>query len=282
MLGVGTNPTMTPSDVAMKQVAEEMGVGDTFQLTPVGVFFGGARRPRGEAGPRPLLRRRRTGPQRLHRVRRVHDRLPARREEHPDQELPPPRREGRRGRPPDDHRHRAYGRAPGRVRGHAGATRPSCRGAGPRAFTADQVVFSAAALGTQTLLHRLKADGDAAPDLRPARRADPHQLRGAPRRAHRRPPSTSPGASRSPRRSTPTSTPTSSRSATATARNVMGLLQTVLADDGPGESRVAHGAQGAVGRAAHRLRPLAPGAGRSARSSPWSCSRWTTRSRPSA
>jgi cholesterol oxidase len=40
MLGVVTNPTMTPSDVAMKAVADEMGVGHTFRLTPVGVFFG--------------------------------------------------------------------------------------------------------------------------------------------------------------------------------------------------------------------------------------------------
>ncbi|MGZ4639774.1 MAG: NAD(P)-binding protein, partial [Actinomycetes bacterium] len=40
MLGVVTNPTMTPCDVAMKQVADEMGVGHTFKLTPVAVFFG--------------------------------------------------------------------------------------------------------------------------------------------------------------------------------------------------------------------------------------------------
>jgi cholesterol oxidase len=40
MLGVVNNPTMTPCDDAMKQVAEQMGVGDTFALTPVGVFFG--------------------------------------------------------------------------------------------------------------------------------------------------------------------------------------------------------------------------------------------------
>lgn len=40
MLGVVDNPTMTPSDVAMKAVADEMGVGHTFRLTPVGVFFG--------------------------------------------------------------------------------------------------------------------------------------------------------------------------------------------------------------------------------------------------
>jgi cholesterol oxidase len=40
MLGVETNPTMTPSDEVMKAVADEMGVGHTFQLTPVGVYFG--------------------------------------------------------------------------------------------------------------------------------------------------------------------------------------------------------------------------------------------------
>ena len=40
MLGVVTNPTMTPSDVALRTVAEEMGVGDSFGMAPVGVFFG--------------------------------------------------------------------------------------------------------------------------------------------------------------------------------------------------------------------------------------------------
>jgi cholesterol oxidase len=52
MLGVTTNPTMTPSDVVMKQVAEEMGVGHTFGLARVGVFFGrdGRKEPGVEAG----------------------------------------------------------------------------------------------------------------------------------------------------------------------------------------------------------------------------------------
>ncbi|MDN6440331.1 MAG: GMC family oxidoreductase, partial [Corynebacterium nuruki] len=40
MLGVVDNPTFTPADKLSKQVAEEMGVGDTFRMTPVGVFFG--------------------------------------------------------------------------------------------------------------------------------------------------------------------------------------------------------------------------------------------------
>ncbi|WP_289008228.1 GMC family oxidoreductase [uncultured Thermomonospora sp.] len=40
MLGVVPNPTMTPADRAMKRVAERMGRGETFHLTPVGVLFG--------------------------------------------------------------------------------------------------------------------------------------------------------------------------------------------------------------------------------------------------
>ncbi|KUL51207.1 cholesterol oxidase [Streptomyces sp. NRRL F-4489] len=40
MLGVRLNPTMTPSDVHLKAAAQAMGVGDTFHMAPVGVFFG--------------------------------------------------------------------------------------------------------------------------------------------------------------------------------------------------------------------------------------------------
>jgi cholesterol oxidase len=40
MLGVRPNPTMTPADQAVKRVADRMGRGDTFHLTPVGVLFG--------------------------------------------------------------------------------------------------------------------------------------------------------------------------------------------------------------------------------------------------
>ncbi|MFB6721959.1 GMC oxidoreductase [Kribbella sp. NPDC056345] len=40
MLGVTTYPGFTPADEVMKQVADEMGVGETFHPTPVGVFFG--------------------------------------------------------------------------------------------------------------------------------------------------------------------------------------------------------------------------------------------------
>ncbi|MFF1379810.1 GMC oxidoreductase [Streptomyces sp. NPDC058308] len=40
MLGVRLNPTMTPSDVHLKATAQELGVGDSFHMAPVGVFFG--------------------------------------------------------------------------------------------------------------------------------------------------------------------------------------------------------------------------------------------------
>ena len=40
MLGVAENPYFSPSDKAMKQVADQMGVGHTFKLAPLGVYFG--------------------------------------------------------------------------------------------------------------------------------------------------------------------------------------------------------------------------------------------------
>ncbi|WP_435594929.1 FAD-dependent oxidoreductase [Tsukamurella tyrosinosolvens] len=40
MLGVVQNPHMTPADEIVKQVADDMGAGDTFIQTPVGVYFG--------------------------------------------------------------------------------------------------------------------------------------------------------------------------------------------------------------------------------------------------
>lgn len=53
MLGVRTNPTVTPSDVHLKVAAEQMGVGDTFHLAPVGVFFGDGKDADGEAKAAP-------------------------------------------------------------------------------------------------------------------------------------------------------------------------------------------------------------------------------------
>nr|WP_221378849.1 GMC family oxidoreductase [Actinoplanes polyasparticus] len=44
MLGVTEQPTLTPSDLVIRQVADEMGAGASFRRTPVGVFFGEAGR----------------------------------------------------------------------------------------------------------------------------------------------------------------------------------------------------------------------------------------------
>ncbi len=53
MLGVRLNPTMTPSDVHLKAAAEKMGVGDTFHMAPVGVFFGDGKDAEGTVRARP-------------------------------------------------------------------------------------------------------------------------------------------------------------------------------------------------------------------------------------
>jgi cholesterol oxidase len=49
MLGVRLNPTMTPSDVHLKAAAQRMGVGDSFHMAPVGVFFGDGKDADGKA-----------------------------------------------------------------------------------------------------------------------------------------------------------------------------------------------------------------------------------------
>ncbi|WP_079143857.1 GMC family oxidoreductase [Streptomyces luteocolor] len=54
MLGVRGNPTTTEADEHLRAAAERMGVGETFGLTPVGVFFGDGRDaggPEGGQGP---------------------------------------------------------------------------------------------------------------------------------------------------------------------------------------------------------------------------------------
>ncbi|MEU6063070.1 MULTISPECIES: GMC family oxidoreductase [Streptomyces] len=53
MLGVRLNPTMTPSDVHLKAAAQRLGVGDTFHMAPVGVFFGDGDDADGKSKTRP-------------------------------------------------------------------------------------------------------------------------------------------------------------------------------------------------------------------------------------
>ncbi len=51
MLGVTSNPRLWPADHPLKEIAEELGQGDTFRPTEVGVFFG----PEGEEVPDPYF-----------------------------------------------------------------------------------------------------------------------------------------------------------------------------------------------------------------------------------
>ena len=53
MLGVRENPTTTEADTYLKATAERMGVGDSFRLTPVGVFYGDGRDAGGESKAAP-------------------------------------------------------------------------------------------------------------------------------------------------------------------------------------------------------------------------------------
>ncbi|NUR03577.1 MAG: GMC family oxidoreductase [Streptomyces sp.] len=56
MLGVRQNPTLTDADAHLRAAAERMGVGGTFRLTPVGVFFGDGKDAAGDGsdGLRPV------------------------------------------------------------------------------------------------------------------------------------------------------------------------------------------------------------------------------------
>ncbi|MGR8008847.1 GMC oxidoreductase [Streptomyces hypolithicus] len=53
MLGVRLNPTMTASDVHLKAAAEAMGVGGSFHMAPVGVFYGDGKDADGRSTARP-------------------------------------------------------------------------------------------------------------------------------------------------------------------------------------------------------------------------------------
>ena len=160
MLGVVETPWHTPSDEVMKQVADEMGVGETFHPTPVGVFFGQADRS-GERRSDPYFGG--VGPERnsclgcgecmtgcRHNAKNtlVKNYLYLAEQAgavvHPLTTVT-------RVRP----------RAEGGYEITARWTKSKLRRKGAtKTYTADQVVFSAASLGTQKLLHKLKGEGD--------------------------------------------------------------------------------------------------------------------------
>ncbi|MFI0166877.1 GMC oxidoreductase [Streptomyces sp. NPDC017095] len=165
MLGVRLNPTLTPSDVHLRAAARRMGVGDTFHLAPVGVFFGDGEDADGAARARP--------------GERVADPYfggagPERRACTECGECMTGCRHGAKNTLNENYLHLAE-KAGAVVHpmttvvsvtddsrgGYAVATLPTDRkrkGAG-RLFTARRVVLAAGTYGTQTLLHRMKAGG---------------------------------------------------------------------------------------------------------------------------
>ncbi|TNM40353.1 GMC family oxidoreductase [Nocardioides albidus] len=161
MLGVVTYPRMTPSDEVMKKVADEMGAGDTFHATPVGVFFGGPGQAPGAEVDDPYFGG--VGP--------------ARNACRDCGECMTGCRHNAKNTLVKNYLYLAEQNGAvvhplttvTRVRPLAGGgyqvdTRWTkaklSRRTATKTFTAEQVVFSAAALGTQKLLHRLKATGD--------------------------------------------------------------------------------------------------------------------------
>ena len=160
MLGVVPNPTMTLADRINLQVAEEMGVGDTFRMAPVGVFFGpdGSKQPGvevddpffGGVGPRrrgclevgECMVGCRHGAKNTLVKNYLYLAEKAGAVVHPETTVVRVTPGGRGGYTVDTVRSGAW-----RTLGLR------------RTFTADQVVFAAGTWGTQHLLHRLKRDG---------------------------------------------------------------------------------------------------------------------------
>ncbi|MEU3525409.1 GMC family oxidoreductase [Streptomyces sp. NPDC038707] len=163
MLGVRLNPTMTPSDVHLRAAARRMGVGDTFHLAPVGVFFGDGKDADGTTTAEPGAR--------------VPDPYfggagPDRRACTECGECMTGCRHGAKNTLNENYLHLAE-KAGAVVHpmttvvsvtddsrgGYAVATLPTDRRrtADGRVFTARRVVLAAGTYGTQTLLHRMKA-----------------------------------------------------------------------------------------------------------------------------
>ncbi|HEX4654422.1 MAG TPA: GMC family oxidoreductase [Mycobacteriales bacterium] len=153
MLGVTDNPTLTPSDLEMRAVAEDMGVGHTFHVTPVGVFFGDKA---GETVPDPYFGG--AGPDRTGCIQCGNCMIGC--------------RFGAKNRLDVNYLHLAEGLGarilpettvttvrPRTAGGYDVVTRPTTKHRDTSTITAEQVVFAAGTLGTQRLLHRMRDDG---------------------------------------------------------------------------------------------------------------------------
>ncbi|MCX6401835.1 MAG: GMC family oxidoreductase [Propionibacteriales bacterium] len=163
MLGVTTYAKITPADEVMRAVAERMGRGDTFHPTPVGVFFGGPSQEPGQQVEDPYFGG--AGPSRKtctdcgecmtgcrHNAKNTLVKNYLYLAEQNGAQVHP-LTTVTRVRPLDGGGYRVDTRWTKAKLSRRSAT---------KTFTAEQVIFSAAALGTQKLLHRLKATGDLA------------------------------------------------------------------------------------------------------------------------
>jgi cholesterol oxidase len=152
MLGVTDNPTTTPSDVEMRAVAEEMGVGHTFRATPVGVYFGEP----GQTAADPYFGG--AGPRRTGCIQCGDCMIGC--------------RYGAKNRLDLNYLHLAERLGavivpettvtavrPLGGGGYAMDARHTTRRRQRRRLTAEQVVFAAGTLGTQRLLHRMRDEG---------------------------------------------------------------------------------------------------------------------------
>ena len=217
MLGVVDYEGIGPADALLREYGEEIGVGETFKNTRVGVFFG----PAGKEVDDPYLRRRGSEAQRLHALRQLHDRLPPRRQEHPRQELPLVRGEARRRgdpRAPGDRDPPARAPAMARTATRSRPSTPAPGSASAAAASGRGASSSPPARSAPTSCSRTastRARSSASP-TGSARSSAP-----TPSRSRRSPRPTTSATSRtrwrSPRASTPTPTPTSRSSPTGAA-----------------------------------------------------------------
>lgn len=155
MLGVTTYPITTAADRAVRAVAEQMGVGHTYHPTPVGVYLG---RP-GEVTPDPYFGG--VGPARTgctHCGSCMTGCRHGAKNTMTKNYLWLAERQGAEVFPLTTVR--SVAPAPSGSGYEIDTVRTGAWfGRGRRTFTADQVVFAAGALGTQRLLHRMRAAG---------------------------------------------------------------------------------------------------------------------------
>ncbi|WP_300680511.1 GMC family oxidoreductase [Nocardioides sp.] len=165
MLGVVENPHLTPADTVMQSVAEKMGVADSYHQAPVGVFFGTPGQAPGTRVEDPYFGG--EGPAR-HTCTQCGECMVGCRHNAKNtlvkNYLHLAEKNGAAVHPLTTV-HRVVPRAESEGGGyeiHARWTKAKVRrgGEAEKRFTADQVIFSAAAIGTQKLLHRLKVTGD--------------------------------------------------------------------------------------------------------------------------